>query len=57
MEAYMESDLVIIARNERPSRDETYPRTWLVYRYDQSTLEVDVEHNNGKPFVVGRIAA
>jgi hypothetical protein len=54
------SDLVIIARNEQPSRDETYPRTWLVYRYTQSTqstLEVDVEHNNGKPFVVGPIAA
>jgi hypothetical protein len=52
----MESDLLIIVRNERPSRDETYPRTRLVYRYDQSTLEVDVGHNNGKP-VVGRIAA
>ena len=51
----MVSDLVIIARNEQPTRDETYPRTWLVYRYDQSTLEVDIEHNNGKSFVVGRM--
>jgi hypothetical protein len=37
-----ESNLVIVARNEQPSRDESYPRTWLIYRYDQSTLEVDL---------------
>ena len=53
----MKGNLEIVARNEEPSREETYPRTWLVY-CNESTLEVDVEYNNqGKLLVVGRTAA
>ena len=58
MEAHMKSNLAIVARNEQASREKSYPRTWLVYRCDQSTLEVDVAHDDrGKPFVVGHSAA
>jgi hypothetical protein len=52
----MKSNLAIVARNGQASREKSYPRTWLVYRCDQSTLEVDVAHDEcGKPFVIRQV--
>jgi hypothetical protein len=54
----MKSNLVIVARNEQASREDHYPRTWLVHCFGKSTVTIDVEHDNdGKPFVVAHSAA
>ena len=39
----MAADLVIVVSNDQPSREEQYPRTWLLYRERQGTVEVRVE--------------
>jgi hypothetical protein len=39
----MVADLVIVVTNDQPSREEQYPRTWLLYREGQGPVEVHVE--------------
>jgi hypothetical protein len=39
----MAADLVIVVSNDQPSREEQYPRTWLLYREGQGPVEVHAE--------------
>lgn len=45
------ASLAIIANNDRPIREERYPRTWLLYK-DKDTFEIHVTHDShNHPFV------
>jgi hypothetical protein len=39
----MAADLVIVVSNDQPSREEKYPRKWLLYREGQGPVEVHRE--------------
>jgi hypothetical protein len=54
----MTANLVVIVSNERPNREESYPRTWLLYIQGQDAVEVHVAHDsNHRPHVLGKGAA
>ena len=45
------ANLAIIVSNDRPIREERYPRTWLLYR-DKDTIEIQMTHDShNRPFV------
>jgi hypothetical protein len=49
----MVANLVIVVRNDQPSREEHYPGTWLLYRRGQDVVEVHVAHDSHhKPYVL-----
>jgi hypothetical protein len=51
------ANLRIIVSNDRPIREEKYPRTWLLYK-DKDTIEVHVAHDShNRPFVLDNGAA
>ena len=51
------ANLRIIVSNDRPIREEKYPRTWRLYK-DKNTIEVHVTHDShNRPFVVDKGAA
>jgi hypothetical protein len=51
------ANLRIIVSNDRPIREEKYPRTWLLYK-DKDTIEVHVTHDShNRPFVLDNGAA
>jgi hypothetical protein len=51
------ANLRIIVSNDRPIREEKYPRTWLLYK-DNDTIEVHVTHDShNRPFVLDNGAA
>ena len=44
--------LKVIRSNNQPQRKENYPRTWLLYKHD-NTIQVQVRHDRHNcPFVV-----
>jgi hypothetical protein len=54
----MTTNLVVIVSNDRPNRQENYPRTWLLYTRGQDAVEVHVAHDsNHKPHVLDHGAA
>ena len=54
----MTTNLVVIVSNDRPNRQEHYPRTWLLYTQGQDAVEVHVAHDsNHRPHVLGKGAA
>ena len=45
------ANLAIIVSNDRPIREERFPRTWLLYK-DKDTIEIQVTHDShNRPFV------
>jgi len=45
------ANLAIIVSNDRPIREERYPRTWSLYS-DKDTIEIHVTHDShNRPFV------
>jgi hypothetical protein len=51
------ANLMIIARNDQPKREQQHPHTWLLYKASV-TLEVYVEHDRqNKPHILDRGAA
>ena len=51
------ANLMIIARNDQPQREESYPQTWLLYRNNE-TVEVHVAHDSqNRPLVLDKGAA
>ena len=54
----MTANLVVIVSNEQPNREESYPRTWLLYIQGQDAVEVHVAHDsNHRPYVLDKGAA
>ena len=48
------ANLAIVVSNDQPIREETYPRTWLLYK-DKDTIEIHVTHDRHKrPFVLDK---
>ncbi|HEV2730365.1 MAG TPA: hypothetical protein VGV15_10065 [Terriglobales bacterium] len=48
------ANLAIIVSNDRPIHEETYPRTWLLYK-DKDTIEFHVTHDrHNRPFVLDK---
>jgi hypothetical protein len=51
------ANLIVIARNDQPKREEHYPQTWLLYKGDDMT-EVHVAHDSlNRPRVLAKGAA
>jgi hypothetical protein len=51
------ANLRAIVSNDRPIREENYPRTWFLYK-DNDTIEIHVRHNrHNRPFVFDKGAA
>ena len=51
------ANLRAIISNERPIREETYPRTWFLYK-DDNVIEIHVRHDSyNRPFVLNKGAA
>ena len=51
------ANLAIIVSNDRPTREERYPRTWLLYK-DKDTIELHVTHDSrNRPFVLDKNVA
>ena len=51
------ASLAIIVSNDRPLREERYPRTWLLYK-DKDTIEIHVTHDShNRPFVLAKNVA
>ena len=51
------ANLMVIAKNDQPQREERYPQTWLLYRGGE-TIEVHVAHDSPKrPRVLDKGAA
>jgi len=49
--------LRIIAKNDRPNRENQYPQNWLLYK-QHNTIEVQVKHDGlSRPFVFNKAAA
>jgi len=40
------ANLRVIARNDKPKREENYPRTWLLFSKDKETIEIHVRHDS-----------
>jgi hypothetical protein len=50
-------NLMIMARNAAPTREEYYPHTWMVYSGEQ-TIRVHVAHDHeSRPYVEDKCAA
>ena len=48
------ANLAIIVNNDQPIREETYPRTWLLYKHED-TIEIHVTHDGHNcPFVLDK---
>lgn len=51
------ANLMIIVSNNQPKREEQYPRTWLLYKGEE-TIEVHVAHDSqSRPLVLDKGAA
>jgi hypothetical protein len=51
------ANLRLVVSNDRPHREERYPRTWRLYK-GNDTIEVHVTHDShNRPFVLDRGAA
>ena len=51
------SNLKAIVSNDRPIREENYPRTWFLYKRS-NVIEVHVRHDShNRPFVIDKGAA
>lgn len=51
------ANLIIMASNDQPKREQKYPPTWLLYN-GEGTVEVHVKHDsNNRPFVLAKGAA
>ena len=51
------AQLIIIARNDQPERESSFPETWLLHK-ENNTIEVQVMHDRLKrPFVRNKSAA
>jgi hypothetical protein len=51
------ANLRAIVSNDRPIREENYPRTWFLYR-DNHMIEIHVRHDgHNRPFVLDKVAA
>ena len=51
------ANLIVIARNDQPRREEDYPETWLLFKGSE-TLEVHVTHDSlERPRVLDKGAA
>jgi hypothetical protein len=51
------ANLMVIARNDQPKRDEHHPQTWLLYK-GGDTIEVHVVHDPlNRPRVLDKSAA
>jgi len=49
--------LRIIAKNDRPNRENQYPQNWLLHK-QHNTIEVQVKHDGlSRPFVFNKAAA
>jgi len=54
----MTANLVVIASNDRPNRQESCPRTWLLYMHGQDAVEFHVAFDpNDRPYVLNKSAA
>ena len=51
------ANLRAIVSNDKPIREQNYPRTWFLYKHNDS-IEVHVRHDgHNRPFVHGKGAA
>jgi hypothetical protein len=51
------ANLIVIARNDQPKREEQYPQTWLLFKGD-NMIEVHVAHDSlNRPLVRDKGAA
>jgi hypothetical protein len=51
------ANLRAIISNDKPIREENYPRTWFLYKRNNA-IEIHVRHDsNNRPFVLGKGAA
>ena len=51
------ANLTIIISNDQPNREQDYPRTWLLYK-GNDTIEIHVAHDSqNKPLVLEKGAA
>jgi len=51
------ANLIVIARNDQPKREERYPQTWLLHK-GSNTIEVHVAHDSlDRPRVLDKGAA
>ena len=51
------ANLRAIISNDRPIREENYPRTWFLYK-DNDMIEIHVRHDrHNRPFVFDKGAA
>jgi hypothetical protein len=51
------ANLRAIVSNDRPIREENYPRTWFLYK-NNDTIEIHVRHDrHNRPFVFDKGAA
>ncbi len=51
------ANLIIIAKNDQPRREEHYPQTWLLFK-GNDTIEIHVAHDSlDRPRVLDKGAA